>query len=56
MDVVVSVDRTVEIKESEKIDKYLDRSREKKKLLNMKVKVRLMVVMAGGTVPKIKQK
>ena len=43
---------TVKLKESEKMDKYLDLARELKKLQNMKVTVILFVVGALGTVPR----
>ena len=39
MDFAVSADNWVKMKESEKIEKYLDLARELKKLLNMKVRI-----------------
>ena len=44
------------MKESEKIDKYLDLARELKKLWNMKVKVVPIVIGALGTIPKALEK
>ena len=54
MDLAVSADHRVNLKESEKKDKYLDRARElkKKKLWNMKVTVIPIVIGALGTVTK----
>ena len=48
----VPVDHRVKMKESEKIDKYLDLARELKKLLNMNVTVISVVTGARGTIRK----
>ena len=47
---MVPADHRVKLKEKEKMDKYLDLARELKKLWNMRVKVRPIVVGALGTV------
>ena len=52
MDFAVPADHRVKVKESEKIDKYLDLARELKKIWNMRVKVVPIVIGALGTVPK----
>ena len=46
----VPADHRVKLKESEKIDKYLDLARERKNLWNMKVMVMPIVTGALGTV------
>ena len=50
MNFAVPANHLVKLKESEKIDKYLDLARELKKLWN--VKVTIIVIGALGTVPK----
>ena len=52
MDFVVLADNRVEVKESEKRDKYLNLARELKKLWNMKATVIPIVIGALGTVIK----
>ena len=52
MNFTVSADHRVKIKESEKINKYIDFAREQKKLWKMKVTVIPIVVGALGTVHK----
>ena len=52
MDFVVLADHRVKLKESEKQDKYLDLTRELKKLRNMKVMVIPIAIGALGTVTK----
>ena len=52
MDFSVQVDHRVKIKESKKIDKYLDLVRELRKLKNIKVTVILIIVGAPGMVSK----
>ena len=52
VDFAVPADHRVKLKEIEKKDKYLDLTRELKKLWNMKVKVVPIVIGALGTVPK----
>ena len=52
MDFAVLVDHRVKLKESEKKDKYLDLTRELKKLWNMKVSFILIVIGGFGTVTK----
>ena len=52
VDVAVPDDHRMNVKESEKIEKYLDLARELRKLWNMKVKVIPIVINALGTVPK----
>ena len=52
VDFAVSADHRVKMKESEKINKYLDLARELRKLWNMKVKVVPIVIGGLGTVPK----
>ena len=47
----VPADYRVELKVSEKRDKYLDLARELKKLWNMKVTVKPIVIGALGTIP-----
>ena len=51
-DYAIPADHTDEIKESEKIDKYMDLVRELKKLWNMKVTGIPIVIGTLGTVPK----
>ena len=50
MDFAVPTDHRVELKESEKKDKYLDFARELKKLWNMKLTFITGVIVALGTV------
>ena len=52
MDVAISVDHTIRLKEKEKKDKYPDLARELKRLWNMKV--RLIPILTGAliTIPK----
>ena len=52
MDFGILTDHIVELKESEKRDKYLDLARELKQLRNMKVMVIPVVIDALGTIPK----
>ena len=52
MDFAVSLDSRVKLKEGEKKDKYLDLSRELKKLWNMKVTVIPVVIGALDMVTK----
>ena len=52
MGFALTADHRVKLKENEKGDKYLDFVRELKKLRNMKVTVRLIVVGALGTIAK----
>ena len=52
MDFAVPSYHRVKLKEREKIDKYLDFTRELKKLLNMKVTFILIVIVAPGSVTK----
>ena len=52
MDFAVQTDHSVKLKESEKKDKYLDLTRELKKLWNIKVKFIPIVIGALGTVTK----
>ena len=52
MEFAVPADHRVKLKEKEKNDKYLDLTRELKKLLNMKVTVIPIVIGALGTVTK----
>ena len=53
VDFAVSVDHIINLKESEKKDKYLDLARElKKKLWNMKITVVPIVIGALGTITK----
>ena len=53
LDFAVPADHRVKLKESEKRDKYLDLARKlKKKLLNIKATVTLIVIGALGTVTK----
>ena len=52
MDFAVAVDQGIELKESEKKDKYLDLARELKKLWNMKVTIISIVIGAFDTVTK----
>ena len=53
MDFTVSADRWMEIKEIEKINKYLDLAGELRKLLKMNVTVVIPVVVGAlGTTPK----
>ena len=55
-DFTVLVDPSVKIKESEKIDKYLDLTRELKKLWNLRVKVIPVVFGALETVSRSQEK
>ena len=50
MNFAVSADHRIKLKECEKKDKYLDLTRELKKLWNMKVTIILIVIDAFGTV------
>ena len=52
VDLAVPVDHRINLKESEKKDKYLDLARELKKLWNMKVTIVPIVIGALGTVTK----
>ena len=52
MGFTVQVENRRKIKESGKIDKYLDFVREMKKLWNLKVTVILIVIDAPGTIAK----
>ena len=52
MDFAVPIDHRVKLKESEKKDKYLDHSREQKKLWNMNVTVTSVVTGALDMVTK----
>ena len=52
MDFAVLVDHRLKLKESEKIDKYLDLARDLKKLWNMKVTVIPIVIGALSIVNK----
>ena len=52
VDVVVLADHRVNLKESEKRDKYLELARELKQLWNMKVTFRPVVISALDTVTK----
>ena len=52
MDFAVSADHRVKLKESEKKDKYLDLAWGLKKLRNIKVKTKPIVIGAFGTVTK----
>ena len=52
VDFAVPADHRIKLKESEKKDKYLDLSRELKKLWNMKLRIKLIVIGAFGTVTK----
>ena len=52
MDFAVQVDHRVKLKESEKMDKYLDLARKLKNLWNMKVKFIPIVIGALVTVTK----
>ena len=52
VDFAVPADHRVKLKEIEKKDKYLDLTRELKKLWNMRVKVVPIVIGALGTIPK----
>ena len=52
VDFAVSVDHRINLKESEKKDKYLDLARELKKLWNMKVTIVPIVIGAFGTITK----
>ena len=51
VDFAIQVDHRVNVKESEKRDKYLDLPRERRKLWKMRVTVILIVIGALGTVP-----
>ena len=53
MDFTVPADHKVEIKETEKRDKYLDPARELTKLWSMKMKVIPIVIGALGTISKV---
>ena len=48
----VPVDRGLKMKESDRINKYLDLARETRKPLNMRVTVILIILGALGTGPK----
>ena len=52
VDFTVPADHRINLKESEKKDKYLDLARELKKLWNMKVTIVPIVIGALGTVTK----
>ncbi len=52
MDFAVPADHRIKLKECEKKDKYLDLSRELKKLWNMKLTIVSIVIGAFGTVTK----
>ena len=52
VDFAVPVDHRINLKESEKKDKYLDLARELKKLWNMKVTIVSIVIGALGTITK----
>ena len=52
VDFAVSADNRINLKESEKKDKYLDLARELKKLWNMKVTIVPIVIGALGTITK----
>ena len=52
VDLAVPADYRIKLKESEKKDKYLDLTRELKKLWNMKVTIISIVIGAFGTVTK----
>ena len=52
VDFAIPANHRVKLKESEKKDKYLDLSRELKKLWNMKVTVIPMIIGALGTITK----
>ena len=52
VDFAVSADHRINLKESEKKDKYLDLARELKKLWNMKVTVVPIVIGTLGTITK----
>ena len=56
MDIAFSADHRVKIKESEKIEKYLNLTRILEKLWNMKEMVVLIVIDGLGTVPKCLEK
>ena len=53
MDFAVPTDYTIKLKECEKKDKYLDLTRELKKLWNMKVTIIPIIIAAFGTVIKV---
>ena len=52
IDFAVLVDHRINLKESEKKDKYLDLARELKKLWNMKVTIESIVIGALSTITK----
>ena len=52
VDFAVPADHRINLKESEKKDKYLDLARELKKLWNMKVTIAPIVIGALGTITK----
>ena len=52
VDFAVPADHRINLKESEKKDKYLDLARESKKLCNMKVTIVPIVIGALGTITK----
>ena len=52
VDFAVPADNRLNLKESEKKDKYLDLARELKKLLNMKVTIVPIMIGALGTITK----
>ena len=51
MNFAVPEEHRIKLKESEKRDKYIDLARELKKLLNMKITVRPIVIGALRTIP-----
>ena len=52
VDFAVPDDHRIKLKESEKKDKYIDLSRELKKLWNVKMTIISLVISAFGTVTK----
>ena len=56
VDFAVPADHRVKMKESEKINKYLDLARELRTLWNMRVKVVPIVIGALGTIPVVGQR
>ena len=52
VDFAVPADHRIKLKECEKKDKYLDHSRELKKLWNMQVTIIRIIISAFGTVTK----
>ena len=55
-DVAVSADHRAQVKECEKLNKYLDLAREQKKLCNMKMTVIPIILVTLGTIPKNMEK